>query len=84
MAPGIDRTVALLAGERDIREVIAFPKTKAAADPMTGAPSPIDARQLSDVHIALDDVARAHLARVAEAAAAAQAAGGTVGGDTAL
>jgi aspartyl-tRNA synthetase len=40
IAPGIDRTVALLAQETDIREVIAFPKTKSAADPMTGAPSP--------------------------------------------
>ena len=34
IAPGIDRTVALFAGERDIREVIAFPKTKSASDPM--------------------------------------------------
>ena len=38
-AHGLDRIVALLAGERDIREVIAFPKTKSARDPMTGAPS---------------------------------------------
>ncbi|MEZ4554292.1 MAG: aspartate--tRNA ligase [Dehalococcoidia bacterium] len=54
IAPGIDRTVALFAGERDIREVIAFPKTKSASDPMTGAPAPVSARQLRDVHIALD------------------------------
>ncbi|MBX7111195.1 MAG: aspartate--tRNA ligase [Dehalococcoidia bacterium] len=54
IAPGIDRTVALFAGERDIREVIAFPKTKSASDPMTGAPSPVSERQLRDVHIALD------------------------------
>ena len=40
IAPGIDRTVALLAQESDIREMIAFPKTKSASDPMTGAPSP--------------------------------------------
>ncbi len=39
---GLDRVVALLAGERDIREVITFPKTKSASDPMTGAPSPAD------------------------------------------
>ena len=40
-APGLDRVVAQLAGEDDIREVIAFPKTKTGADPMTGAPSPV-------------------------------------------
>ncbi len=39
---GLDRVVALLAGERDIREVIAFPKTKTASEPMTGSPSPAD------------------------------------------
>ena len=43
IAPGIDRTAALFAQESDIREVIAFPKTKSAADLMTGAPSPVDA-----------------------------------------
>ncbi len=53
IAPGIDRTVALFAGERDIREVIAFPKTKSASDPMTGAPSPVSKRQLDEVHIAI-------------------------------
>ena len=54
IAPGIDRTVALLAGERDIREVIAFPKTKAASDLMTGAPSAVATPQLREVHIELD------------------------------
>jgi aspartyl-tRNA synthetase len=54
IAPGIDRTVAMLAGQTDIRELIAFPKTKAAADPMTGAPSPVDARQLKDLHIRVE------------------------------
>ncbi len=58
IAPGIDRTVALFAGERDIREVIAFPKTKSASDPMTGAPAGVSARQLQEVHVALDAVAR--------------------------
>ncbi|MBM4414767.1 MAG: aspartate--tRNA ligase [Chloroflexi bacterium] len=53
IAPGIDRTVALFAGERDIREVIAFPKTKSASDPMTGAPSAVSARQLAEAHIAV-------------------------------
>ena len=45
-APGLDRVVAQLAGEQDIREVIAFPKTKSAAEPMTGAPSPVTEEQL--------------------------------------
>jgi aspartyl-tRNA synthetase len=53
IAPGIDRTVALFAGERDIREVIAFPKTKSASDPMTGAPAPVSDRQLNEVHVAV-------------------------------
>ncbi|MSP21656.1 MAG: aspartate--tRNA ligase [Dehalococcoidia bacterium] len=65
IAPGIDRTVALLAGERDIREVIAFPKTKTASDVLTGAPSVVDARQLADVHVDLAESARAELARLA-------------------
>ncbi len=50
-ACGMDRTVALFAGERDIREVIAFPKTKSASDPMTGAPAPVSAAQLAEAHI---------------------------------
>jgi len=54
VAPGIDRIVALLLGETDIREVIAFPKTKSAADPMTGAPSPVEEKQLRDLHIKVD------------------------------
>jgi aspartyl-tRNA synthetase len=41
-APGIDRTVALFAQETDIREVIAFPKTKSATDLMTNAPTRVD------------------------------------------
>ena len=66
IAPGIDRTVALFAGESDIREVIAFPKTKSASDPMTGAPAPVTAEQLSEVHI--DLAASAHAAIAAQAA----------------
>jgi aspartyl-tRNA synthetase len=53
IAPGIDRIVMLLANEATIREVMAFPKTQQAADLMTSAPSPVDARQLRDLHIRL-------------------------------
>jgi len=41
VAPGMDRTAALFAQETDIRETIAFPKTKSATDLMTGAPYPV-------------------------------------------
>ena len=44
---GIDRLTALLAGEANIREVIAFPKTQSGADPLTSAPSPIDSAHLA-------------------------------------
>jgi aspartyl-tRNA synthetase len=46
---GIDRLVAILAGEENIREIIAFPKTQSGADPLTGAPAPVDARQLAEL-----------------------------------
>ena len=46
---GIDRLVALLAGEENIREVIAFPKTQSGADPLTSAPTPIDGAQLEEL-----------------------------------
>jgi len=48
-AIGMDRFVALLAGEENIREVIAFPKTQSGVDPLTNAPLPIDAVQLRDL-----------------------------------
>ena len=46
---GIDRLTAILAGEDNIREVIAFPKTQSGADPLTGAPTPISAEQLREL-----------------------------------
>jgi len=51
IAPGIDRIVALAAGETNIREVIAFPKTQTAYDPLTGAPSRVDDSQLKVLHL---------------------------------
>jgi aspartyl-tRNA synthetase len=50
---GIDRLVAILAGADNIREVIAFPKTQSGADPLTGAPSPIDEIQLRELGLRL-------------------------------
>jgi aspartyl-tRNA synthetase len=52
-AVGMDRFVALLAGEDNIREVIAFPKTQSGVDPLTNAPLPIDDHQLRDLGLRL-------------------------------
>ena len=48
---GIDRLVAIFAGEENIREVIAYPKTQSGADLMTGAPKEITDRQVKDLHL---------------------------------
>ncbi len=48
---GIDRLAAILAGEENIREVIAYPKTQSGADPLTGAPSPLPAATLAELGI---------------------------------
>jgi len=48
-AVGVDRLVALLAGEENIREVIAFPKTQSGTDPMTGAPKPLPEESLKEL-----------------------------------
>jgi aspartyl-tRNA synthetase len=50
-ASGIDRVVMLVADQENIREVIAFPKTQNAADPLFGAPSRVDDVQLRDLHL---------------------------------
>jgi aspartyl-tRNA synthetase len=55
IAAGLERNVALLVGEDDIREVMTFPKTKTAADPMTGAPSPVTPEQLTELGLALQE-----------------------------
>jgi aspartyl-tRNA synthetase len=50
-ALGLDRFIALLAGEPNIREIIAFPKVSSGADPLTGAPAPVPAEQLEELGI---------------------------------
>ncbi len=55
VAPGIDRIVMLLAGEENIREVIAFPKTQSAVDLTFNAPSSVTEEQLAELHLRLRD-----------------------------
>jgi aspartyl-tRNA synthetase len=55
IALGLDRIVAILAGEHSIREVIAFPKTANAVDLMAGAPSVVDAKQLRELHLKIQN-----------------------------
>jgi aspartyl-tRNA synthetase len=54
-AIGIDRFVAVLVGEENIREVMAFPKTQSGADPMTNAPSPLDPAQLKELALKITE-----------------------------
>src|SRR3954447_5025385 len=53
IAYGLDRIVALAHGTDSIRDVIAFPKTASGGDPLTGAPAPVDERQLRDLGISV-------------------------------
>jgi aspartyl-tRNA synthetase len=54
IAFGLDRIVALLAGDDSIRDVIPFPKTSSGADPLTGAPAPLDEKQLKELGVRVD------------------------------
>jgi len=54
IAFGLDRIVALLAGRDQIRDGIAFPKTGSGADPLTGAPAPVDARALRELGVKVE------------------------------
>jgi len=55
LAPGIDRIIMLLAGEDNIREVVAFPKNQSAVDLTFNAPSPVTKEQLDELHISLQE-----------------------------
>jgi aspartyl-tRNA synthetase len=51
IAFGLDRTVAIMLGRESIRDVIPFPKTASGGDPLTGAPAPVDTRQLRELGV---------------------------------
>lgn len=55
IALGLDRWVMLLAGNDNIRDVVAFPKTQRASDLLSGAPAPVDAQQLRELRIEVED-----------------------------
>lgn len=55
IALGLDRWVMLLAGDDNIRDVVAFPKTQKASDLLSGAPAPVDSHQLKDLSIRVEE-----------------------------
>ncbi len=55
IALGLDRLAMLLAGQDNIREVIAFPKNSRATEPMTEAPTRVDGKQLNDLGLIVPD-----------------------------
>ena len=66
-AVGIDRIIAILQDEPNIREVIPFPKTQTGLDPMTQSPGPVDDPQLQELGIDLRAEVRRALENEAEA-----------------
>jgi len=61
IAPGIDRIVMLIANTPNLREVTAFPLNQQAQELVLGAPSPVDERQLKELHLQLSLAAREQL-----------------------
>ena len=55
IAPGLDRLVMIMAGKDSIKEVIAFPKNNVMASPMDDSPSPVDAAQLKELGLSIDE-----------------------------
>jgi aspartyl-tRNA synthetase len=68
LAPGIDRIVMLIADQPNLREVTAFPLNQQAEELLLGAPSPVDERQLKELHLQLSLAARERLREEGERA----------------